>query len=422
MSHSLLLFSFLALLTAILVASLLTLFPQLEPPLLLAGVHLVGQLFLRALMLLVIPLVVAALIQGTMRLGATSSAGRLGLDTLLAFSACMSIAVFFGMMSSYFLAPSSLMNELACLAQQPGQPPSSLLPNAAAVGGPWTKVEQLLLQLVPQNVLAAASRGEIIGLIGFCGLFGMTLSQLGGTAIETVRLFWIGTFQLLVAMVQKLMKLMPLGLFALLLDALASSPEAAASWHCLLGLAMVLITTLLTFGLLLLVVVHLWIRQPIMRTLNALAAPLLTAFSSSSSAVALPLALEAMSELGVPNRISSLVLPLGTTINLAGSALYVAAVVAFVVITSGQATSISWPLVYGVTLITSMAMAGVPSAALIALMLVLQTLELPTLLIPYILAIDRFIDMVRTVINVLASSLVTLVLAHRTAGEEASDQ
>lgn len=401
MSRTLLITSLLALLLGVCVGALSLAEPALLP--LVELCHLVGQLFLRALMLLVVPLVLAALIHGAMRLGSSGSFGKLGSFTLLSFLFCMALAVAWGMATTaYFLSGDQITASKADSAL------STVQTAKTALDG-WGRADLLLQRIVPKNLIAAASQNQIIGLIGFCLFFGSMASRSSTDEALSVRRFWSGTFEIMVSMTHKLMAIMPLGIFALLVDAVGNS--STGDWRQALHFTLIISLSLVLYALFMLCLTHLICRASPLATLRQLTPALLTAFSTSSSAVALPSALEGLHNLNVPNRISSLVMPLGITINLAGSAVYVSAVVTFIAITSSAADSLHWPLLYSVLLFSCLGMAGIPSAALITTLVVLQTLELPEKQLAYFLALDRFIDMLRTTVNILTSSLVAKTIS-----------
>lgn len=375
--------------------------------------NLLGQLFLRALMLMVVPLVASSIITGAMRLGEDGSLGKLGAKILISFVCTMAVAVALGMFAVLIMqpgigvqAPELVSTELTKLSGSHVVQESS-----------WSRIEEIFFRIVPVNVLSAASHGEILGVILFCTLFGVFSAQAGGHTTATLKSFWEATFKVLIKMTQCVMKLLPIGVFGLIAKAIATTGSGA-----LLSLGSFTITVLIA---LFVYAVILW---PLVLLLVAKVSPwehikamgpaLLTAFTTSSSAAALPVALECVEkESGVSNRVSSLVMPLGVAVNLSASALYAAAVVTFIAQLSGVHLDVgNVAFLYVVTLLTSFGMAGVPSASLIVVVLVLQTMNIPNDHIAMIMAIERFVDMIRTAINVFGNSCCAVLIA-RLEGE-----
>lgn len=367
--------------------------------------NLLGQLFLRALTLIVVPLVAASLIAGMMRLGADEALGRLGGKIAVCFVTGMAVAVALGVLSVTLLHPGEGFPLPPSVENAP--PVGAVLP-----GGVGPKIEELLYRVVPANILAAASQGEILGVIAFAVFFGICASHIAEELRGTVRSFWEGTFQALLRMTQGVMRFLPWGVFGLIAKACATlGVEAitALGWFCAsVGLALFIYAFVLwPLALRLLVGV-----SPI-RHVKAMFPALVTAFSTSSSAATLPIALECLEKTAcVSNRICSLVLPLGIAVNLTASALYAGAVVTFIAQLSGVVIDNgSLAFIYFSTLLTSFGMAGIPSASLVVVVLVLQTLHIPSDHLAIIMAVERLADMVRTAINVFATSCCAVIIA-----------
>lgn len=365
---------------------------------------LLGQLFLRALTLIVVPLVAASLIAGTMRLGADQALGRLGGKIAVTFVAAMATAVALGVAVIGLAEPGR--------GEASAQAIDAVIPVATAMSGDvWTNLENLLHRIIPANVLGAAAQGEILGVIAFSLFFGVCCAHVAQEVRGTLRSFWEGTFQALLRMTQMVMRFLPWGVFGLIAKACATlggSDVAALGWFC----GTVVVALVLYACVLWPAVLYAFGVSPI-RHFRAMFPALVTAFSTSSSAATLPIALECLEKsAGVSNRICSLVLPLGVAVNLSASALYAGAVVVFVAQMSSIPLGIGTLVtIYLTTLFTSFGMAGIPSASLIVVVLVLQTLKIPNDHLGLIMAIERLADMVRTAINVFATSCCAVVIA-----------
>lgn len=376
--------------------------------------NLLGQLFLRALTLMVVPLVTASIITGAMRLGEDKSLGRLGGKILLTFACTMACAIAIGMIFVLTANPGAGIP----VVDAPEVVLDAVGTGIQTTGSSWDKVEMIFFRVVPSNVLGAASQGEILGVILFASLFGIFSAEAGGSVSATLKAFWESTFNVLIRMTQFVMKFLPFGVFGLIAKATATTGSAAIFSVGAFALTVLLALFFYAFcmwplALWLLAKVNPW------KHLKAMWPALLTGFTTSSSAATLPVALECVEkESGVSNRVSGLVLSLGIAINLSGSALYAAAVVTFIAqLTGAPLDTGSVVFMYIVSLLTCFGMAGIPSASLIAIVLILQTLNIPSDQLALIMAIERFVDMLRTAINVFANSCCAVLVA-RWEGEE----
>jgi Na+/H+-dicarboxylate symporter len=250
-----------------------------------------------------------------------------------------------------------------------------------------------------------------LGIIPFCLLFGFFTSKIDSHIAHTLLGFWKGVFEVTMLMTKFIMRALPLGVFALIGHVVATAkPELFSS------LASFTVTTLVALGVYALVILPLVLKLNginVTRFYKALSPALLTAFTTSSSAATLPVTLECVEkEANISNRVSSFVLPLGTSINLPGSALYQCVAVFFIVQVYG--IELSWTssiLVMVLSLVTTFGMAGIPSASLVSTVLILHTFGIPDEGIGLLAAIDRFLDMCRTPVNVLGSSSSTALVA-----------
>lgn len=359
--------------------------------------NLVGQLFLRSLTLMVIPLIAASIINGTLRLGGEGGLGKLGASILGSFFVAMAVAVATGMIVVLLFQPGSAAAVV-----------TSGIEFTATDVSFWKKIEDILFRFVPTNIFSAAANGEIIGVIIFSALFGTFSAHVG----PELRSFWEGTFRTLLLMTQWVMKFLPFGVFGLIAKTAATTGISA-----LTSLGTFVIAAgvgLIIYGLILLPI-GLWLVAGVnpLRLVKVMSPALFTAFSTSSSVATLPVALECVEKgAGVSNKITSLVLPLGISVNLAGSALYAAAVVTFIAqLSHAPMDYASLAFMYAVILMTSFGMAGIPSASLVAVVLILQTLHLPNEQLALLFTIERFVDMARTTVNVFTNSCCAVAVA-----------
>ena len=374
-----------------------------------------GTLFIRLLRMIIVPLVVTSIISGVASIGTGGGLGRM-----------------FGKTFGYYLL-SSLLAVLAGLVLvnliRPGVGADftgvegSVLPEDLRTP---SSVVELLLDVVPQNVFAAASSGDMLAVIFFSILFGLALSTLPDEPRLRLFGFFDAAFQAMMKLTGYVLMLAPLGVFGLMTRAIASFGLGAfrsMAWYMVtvaLGLTVHLFITL-PLLLLLLGRIRPWIH------FRNMVEPLALAFSTSSSAATLPVTLRTVEKrVGVSNRVSSFVLPMGATVNMDGTALYECAGVLFIAQALGMELAVTQQAVVVLTaLLASIGAAAVPSAGLVIIFIVLESVGLRgpevDLLVGFMLAVDRPLDMYRTAVNVFSDSCGAAIIA-RSEGEVAVDQ
>jgi Na+/H+-dicarboxylate symporter len=273
-------------------------------------------------------------------------------------------------------------------------------------------VGQILLKLIPINIFEAASQGNMLGIIFFALLFGFALAKIESNASETVMNLIKGIFHTLMRMTHYLMRVMPFGVFFLVTKAIAI--RGLGSIESLLFFFLTVILGLATF---MFVILPLYMRLMGLspwRHLRAMAPALVTAFSTSSSAATLPITMDCVEKrAGVSNRICSFVVPLGTSINLSGSALYECIAVLFIAQVYGfEMTIIHQAIIVVLSLLTSMGVAGIPSGSLVAILIILNAMGFPAEGLALILPVDRILDMCRTTVNVFSDASCAVLVAH----------
>ena len=376
----------------------------------------VGSLFLNALKMLIVPLIVSSIVVGIAGIGSSSALGRLGGKTLLYYMATSLFAILIGLLLVNLMAPGVV----------DGQPAKDIIGLTGDIDAIQSKVEgkgagdvvDVFLRMVPTNIVSAAANGQMLGLIFFSLLFGFFLTKIQEAYAESLYNFWQGTYEVMMLITDWVMKFAPVGVFGLVAKVVASTGLAAfvpLLWFFLTVIFALLAHFLITMPLLLRILgrVNPW------RHYRAMAPALLTAFSTSSSSATLPLTIECVEKnAGVSNRTSSFVLPLGATINMDGTALYECVAAMFIAqaygIELGLATQFTIVLV---ALLTSIGVAGIPSASLVAISIILAAIGLPAEAIGLILVVDRILDMCRTTVNVFSDSCGAVIIA-RSEGEE----
>jgi len=273
---------------------------------------------------------------------------------------------------------------------------------AATVGDKGVgDVADVFVRMIPTNIVKAAADGQMLGLIFFAILFGYFMTHLSHDFAEPLFKFWNGIFHVMMRMTEFIMKFAPIGVFGLVGAVIAEAGLKATGPLALFAIAVLLALVLHAFGTLLLLLRFVGRVKPL-KTLASASQAMLTAFSTASSSATLPITMESVEEkIGVSNKVSSFVLPLGATVNMNGTALYECAAALFL----AQAYGID--LTFGVqftivaiALMTSIGVAGVPSASLVAIAIILAAIGIPLEAIGVLMVFDRILDMCRTSINV----------------------
>lgn len=370
---------------------------------------LIGKLFLNALTLVVVPLVSSSIIVGTARMGADSSFKILGKKAFTCFIGITSMAILLGYVLTVLLQPGSGLQESqshASLEQISLQQNF----NQEQESG-FQKLEMLLLRVIPTNILAAASQGQMLGLIVFCMLFGFFLTKIEKQSAETIVSFFQGISQIMMKITQLVMKALPAGVFFLVAKVVATTGmEFINSGAAFLGV--VLLGLAIEMFIILPILLKVFAKVNPISHFKAMTPALLTAFSTSSSAGTMPVTLECLEKnVNVSPRICGFTIPLGTSINTPASALHVCCSIFFIAQVYGVSLSLSMQCItLLMILLTSFGIAGVPSASLFAIVTVLSMVGLPAEGIALILAVERLIDMCRTTVNVFANSCCAVLV------------
>ena len=306
-----------------------------------------------------------------------------------------------------------------------GAPAADLLGLDASTGEVLSSIEGrgggdvvgIFLRMLPPNIVAAAAQGQMLGLIVFSLLFGYAITRLPEALQTTQQAFWNGVYEVMIRITELVMRFAPVGVFALVAEVIAQT-----GWQALTPVLWFFLTVLGALGIHLLITLPLVLRflarvSP-RRQYQAMAPALLTAFSTSSSSATLPLTMECVQKRArVSKRTSSFVLPLGATINMDGTALYECVAVLFIAQAYGlQLDIFTQFIVVATALLTSVGVAGIPSASLVAIAVILGAVGLPLEGIGLILVVDRVLDMCRTAVNVFSDACGAVTIA-RLEGE-----
>lgn len=376
----------------------------------------VGTLFLNALKMIIVPLITSSIIVGVAGIGSGGNLGALGGKTLLFYATTTLAAILLGLILINVVGPGYVNGEPAkeLLALEAS---TSELEESVAGKGPGD-VAKVFLRMVPANIFKAAVEGQMLGIIFFSILFGYFMTHLDNEYAEPLYRFWNAVFHVMMRMTEWIMRFAPIGVLGLVAGVIAKAGYKATG-----PLAIFAVTVLAALALHAFVTLPALLRvvgrvKPV-ETLRGVAKAMLTAFSTASSSATLPVTMECVEDnIGVSNKISSFVLPLGATVNMNGTALYECAAALFI------AQAYGLELTFGVqfsivviALLTSIGVAGVPSASLVAIAIILGAIGLPIEALGVLLVFDRILDMARTSINVWGDACCATIVA-RLEGEK----
>jgi len=376
----------------------------------------VGAIFLNALKMIIVPLITSSIIVGVASIGSGGNIGALGWRTLLFYAATTLAAILIGLIIINIVAPGHV----------DGQPAGDILALDAPAEDISAKIEgkgagdvaEIFKRMVPPNIVKAAAEGQMLGLIFFSILFGYFMTHLQHDYAEPLFKFWNGVFHVMMKMTELIMKFAPIGVFGLIAAVIAETGFAAARPLAIFALAVVaalLLHSVITLPLLLRFIG----RVKPFATMRAMSPALLTAFSTSSSSATLPVTMDTLEEkVGVSNDVSSFVLPLGATVNMNGTALYECAAAVFLAQAYGLELSFDVQFtIVTIALLTSIGVAGVPSASLVAIAIILAAVGLPVEAIGVLMVFDRVLDMCRTSVNIWGDACCATIVA-RLRGEK----
>ena len=378
----------------------------------------IGTLFLNALKMIIVPLVMASIICGVAGLGSDTGLGRLGAKTIGFYFFSSLAAILVGLLLVNWFAPGIVDGEAAGARLNLSSPEAVSAQLDKVEGRGAGDITGVFLRMVPVNIVNAAAEGQMLGLIFFSLLFGVMMTRITQRHADTMISFWQGVYETMMAITLLIMKFAPIGVFGLV-----AKTVAATGFDAFQPLLVFFFTVFLALAIhagitLMLVLRAAGINHPL-RHYRAMLPALLTAFSTASSSGTLPVTIECVEKnAGVSNRTSSFVLPLGATINMDGTALYECVAAMFIAQAYGLELSFATQFtIVLVALLTSIGVAGIPAASLVAITVILGVIGLPLEGIGLLLVTDRILDMMRTAVNVFSDSVATVVIAS-TEGEE----
>lgn len=401
--------------------------------------QLIGDLFLNGLKLIVIPIITTSIILAVAGLGGSDAFRRLGLKTLAYYGTTSLIAILIGLSLVNLIGPGRTAGGATLFGeQQAGQFDSEQAQVAGRTDGKTaTDFLDVFRDMLPPNIVAAANEGNFIGLIIVAMLVGFFATRLAVEKSKAFLHFVEAVYDITLAVTHLVLRFAPVGVLGLIAATVAVQVAKLAPddrVHELIGgIVKFAATVLLALGL------HFFVVMPLILMFVARVNPLkhyaamgpaiMTAFSTSSSSSTLPVTMECVEErAGVSRKTTSFVLPMGATVNMDGTALFECVAAIFICQAFGiELTLAQQFMIVVVALLTSVGVAGVPSASLVAIVVILRSVEeqlktqgvdlpLVNVGVPVIFAIDRPLDMCRTVVNIFSDSVGAVTIA-RSEGE-----
>jgi Na+/H+-dicarboxylate symporter len=372
-----------------------------------------GNMFINALKLIAVPLILGSLIKGVSDLKDISKLSKMGLRTILTYLATTIIAVSIGLLIVNIVQPGKTINEDTrenLIQNYSGEAGKSISSAAEQKeNGPLRALEDL----IPDNIFFAASdNGNMLQVIVFAIFFGVGLILIPSDKSGPVKAFFDGFNEVILKLIDLIMLVAPIGVFALMSGLVVESPSqdlfVALMWY-----AISVVTGLLLMIAIYVLLVYVFTKRTPKFFLNGISPAQLLAFSTSSSAATLPVTMERVEEhLGVREEVTSFVLPIGATINMDGTSLYQAVAAIFIAQAFGMDLDLYAQLgIIATATLASIGSAAVPGAGMVMLVIVLAQAGIPEAGLALIFAIDRPLDMLRTTVNVTGDAAVSMLIA-----------
>ncbi|BBD91690.1 cation:dicarboxylate symporter family transporter [Staphylococcus caprae] len=367
-----------------------------------------GDIFLNLIKMIIIPIVFCALALSISNLGDSKKVGSYGWKAILYFEIITTVAIGLGIIIGNLFKPGSGLDP----DKLPKGDISKYQSSAQSAEQATTYGNHLIdtiVNIVPTNLFESLAKGDLLPIIFFAAFFGLGLAAIGEKA-EPVKGFLNGTLEAVFWMINKILKLAPIGVFAFICTTVMTF--GASALIPLLKLLVVVVFAMIFFVVVVLGIVARMVGVSIFSIMKILKSELLLAFSTSSSEAVLPVIMKKMEKFGAPKDVTSFVIPIGYSFNLDGSALYQSIAALFVAQMFDIHLSLTQQIVLMATLmIASKGMAGVPGVSIVVLLTTLGSMHLPAQGLALIIGIDRLLDMVRTCVNVMGNALSTIVIS-----------
>ncbi|MHC0038055.1 cation:dicarboxylate symporter family transporter [Pseudoneobacillus sp. C159] len=361
-----------------------------------------GDIFIRLIKMIVIPIVISSLIVGVAGAGDMKSLGRLGGKTILYFEIITTIAIAVGLLVANLFHPGSGVDR----SQLTKSDINSYLQTTEKTES--HSMIDTFVNIVPTNIIKSLAEGDMLAIIFFSVMFGLGVAAIGEKGKPVID-FFKGTADAMFFVTNQIMKLAPIGVFALI--GVTVSTFGLSSLIPLGKLVLVVYGAMIFFVIVVLGITAKLVGYNIFNLIKYLKDELILGYSTASSETVLPKIMEKMEKLGCPKTITSFVIPTGYSFNLDGSTLYQAIAAIFIAQMYGIDLSIGQQITLMLVLmVTSKGIAGVPGVSFVVLLATLGSVGIPLEGLAFIAGIDRILDMARTAVNIVGNSLAALVI------------
>lgn len=362
----------------------------------------IGDIFLRALNMIIIPLIFSSIVSGVANMGSGQNLGRLGLKTFSYYILTSLLAILTGLLLVNIIQPGTGVNI--------GQ---TAAPEGITTEG--SSLIDILTRIVPENLFSEMAKGNVLPIIFFSVLLGFFINKIKPDYQQKLSSFFDAFFEVMMKITLFIIRFAPFGILGLVANEVANNADQLSSIAG--SMAIYMLTVFIALNIHAFITLPILVRfigkgKPFLHFKNMFS-PLLTAFSTSSSGATLPLTIDAVeNKSGVSNKITSFTLPLGATINMDGTALYECVAAMFIAQVYGVDLGIGQQFLVVVTaLLASIGAAAIPMAGLVMITVILSAVNLPLEGIGLILAVDRILDMYRTSVNVWSDSCGAVIIA-----------
>ena len=365
-----------------------------------------GVIFIKLLKMITIPLIFTSILTGITSINNFKQLGRIGLKTISYYLLTSLFAIIIGLGLTNALKPGNSFSHSE----------TTKVYDYSNLNTPDSTLD-IFVRMIPTNPISAAAEGDMLSIIFFTILLGIAITQLPKTHKDNLTSFFESLFQAILNLTQMIIKLSPIGVFGLIVKTVSTS-----NLELFYSIGKYMLTIAIGLS------IHIFIVLPTLffiitrinpvKHFKAMSSAMATAFSTSSSSSTLPVTMKCVKEkVKASNEVSGFVLPMGATINMDGTALYECAGVIFISQILGVELTISQQIIVVITaLLASIGAAGIPSAGLVMIFIVTQAVgfnnEDVALIIGAMLAVDRPLDMFRTMVNVTSDSIGTAIIAH----------
>lgn len=369
--------------------------------------YVVGQGFIRAMQMLVVPLVFCSIVCGAAAIGDTKTLGKVGVKTVLfyLFTTVAAVAVALSVANIINPGAGANLSKLEAIAKAASSTTSTTTSNPSMV--------DTLLNIIPTNPISALASGDMLAIIFFALIIGLILAKLGDQ-VQLVNNFFSQGNDIMMEMTMMVMSVAPVCVFCLIARTF-STLGFSVIFYMLKYVLAVLIALSLQCGIVYQILLKVLTGLSPIKFLKKFFPVQAFAFSTATSNATIPLSIDTLKEkMGVSKRISSFTIPLGATVNMDGTSIMQGVAVVFVAQAFGiHLSMVDYITVIATATLASIGTAGVPSVGLITLTMVFNSVGLPVAGISMIMGIDRILDMARTAVNITGDAVCTTIVAYQ---------